>query len=324
MTSLIDKKFTLKKFDRKKEAFFENFGWDFMPFAQKDPLPDPELLIPHQVGDVQELIDMVKEGDLVSFIVSEIGMGKTTLCKFLDETLPEQEGENIVSVFLHGPSMESGEQMLRIILERLELRAKEGDVAFEFEQLRNWHEDYSDFLLVIIVDEFPDVNEEALKIVRSMADLENIVLILNGQENELIDFVRDNAPALFERRRHTLHLEPLSFEELRELLMYRMAWARGGDYERRTLEPFTEEAVKKIYDESGGVPRKALKLAGDAVYNMVDEDKMEIDPDLVYVRGKKDEEEEVEEEEGEEEETVEEGVEEKEESFWSFLPFGQD
>ncbi len=313
MSSLIDKKFTLEEFDRKKEAFFENFGWKFMPFAQKDPLPDPELLVPHQVDDVQELIDMVKEGDLVSFIVSDIGMGKTTLCKFLDEALPQQEDEKIVSVFLHGPSIDSGEQMIRIILERLELRAKEGDVASEFEQLRSWHENYSDFLLAIIIDEFPDVNEEALNIVRSIADLEGVVLVLNGQKNELSDFVEENAPALFERRRHTLQLEPLSLEELREMIMYRMAWARGGDYERRTLEPFTEEAVEEIHEKSGGVPRRSLKLAGDAVYNMVEEDKSEITPELVYERDKKKNEE----ENGE-------SVKEEEESFWSFLPFVED
>ncbi len=340
MTSIIDRKFTLEEFDRKKKAFFKNFNWNFMPFAQKDPLPDPELLVPHQVEEVQELIDMVKEGDLVSFIVSDIGMGKTTLCKFLQKALPKKENENIVSVFLHGPSIESGEQMLRIILDRLELRAKEGDVASEFEQLRNWHEEYPDFLLVVIVDEFPDVSEEALNIVRSLADLEGIVLILNGQESELSDFVKEEAPALFERRRHTLSLEPLSFGELRELLMYRMAWARGGDYERRTIKPFTEGAIEKIYEKSEGVPRKALKLAGDAVYNMVEADKLVIDSDLVHVREEKKEEkvseepmekeedmpevsEESEEKEETEEEVLEEG-EDREKSFWSFLPLVDD
>ncbi len=287
MTSLIDKKFTQDEFDRKKEAYFDKFEWDFNPFAQKDPLPDPELLVPHQVKDVQELIDLVTEGDLVSFIVSKIGMGKTTLCKFLDNALPEQEDENIVSVFLHGPSIDNGEQMLRIILERLELRSKEGDVAMEFEQLRNWHQDYSDFTLNIIIDEFPDINEKSLNMVRSLADLEGIVMILNGQENELEDFVKDNAPALYERRRHTLRLEPLTRDELRELVMYRMAWARGGDYERRIVKPFTEEAIDELHEKSDGVPRRALKLAGDSVYNMVDSDEMRITPELVHERDKK-------------------------------------
>lgn len=298
MSSLIERKFTKDKFDRKKEAFFDNFDWNFMPFAQRDPLPDPELLVPNQVEEVQELIDLVQEGDLVSFIVSEIGMGKTTLCKFLKEALPGLTDQNIVSVFLHGPSIESREQMLRLILERLELRAKEGDVASEFEQLRNWHEDYPGFQLAIIVDEFPDVSEDALEIVRSIADLEGIVWILNGRREELVEYVEENAPALLERKRHTLKLEPMNLEEVKELIIFRMAWARGGDYELRTIEPFTEEAIEEIYEKSGGVPRRALKLAGDSVYNVIEEDKLEIEPEHVHPREK--------EEEG---------------GFWSFLRF---
>ncbi|KXA97060.1 hypothetical protein AKJ37_03795 [candidate division MSBL1 archaeon SCGC-AAA259I09] len=271
-----------------------------MPFAQKDPLPDPELLVPHQTKEVQELIDLVNEEDLVSFIVSEIGMGKTTLCEFLNQALPEKGEGDIVSVFLHGPSIESGEQMLRVILNRLELRVKEGDTADEFEQLRDWHENYPDFLLTIIIDEFPDISKNALNIVRSLVDLEGIVLILNGQENELLEFVEENAPALFERRRYILRLDPMNLEEIRELIMYRMAWARGGNYEARTIDPFTDEAIRVIYEKSEGVPRRALKLAGDAVYNMVEKDKQKIEPELVYEREKK---------------------KESSKSFWSFLPF---
>ncbi len=307
MPSLLEEKFTVGKFDRKKKAFFDRFDWDFMPFAQKDPLPEPELLVPRQVENVQELIDLVKEGDLVSFIVSEIGMGKTALCRFLERTLPEEEDQKIVSVFLHGPSIENREQMLRIILERLELQSDKGDVASQFERLRQWHEDYPDFLLAVIVDEFPDIDEDALNIVRSAADLEGVVWILNGQENELIDFVEENAPALLERKRHVFRLDPMDEDEIEELLMYRMAWARGGDYEDRELEPFTEGAVEKIYEESDGIPRRALKLAGDSVYNAIEEDEVKIGPELVYERDRE----------------SPEGDSGKK-SFWSFLPFIED
>ncbi len=303
LPSLLEEKFTVEKFDKKKKAFFENYDWEFMPFAQKDPLPDPELLVPRQKEDVQELIDLVKEGDLVSFIVSEIGMGKTALCRFLDNTLPEEEDENIVSVFLHGPSIENREQMVRVILERLELQTNEGDIASQFETLRGWHEDYSEFLLTVIVDEFPDISEEALNIVRSAADLEGIVWILNGREGELIDFVEENAPALLERKRHIFRLEPMDQEEIKELIMFRMAWARGSSYDERFIEPFTEEAVEEIYEKSDGIPRRALKLAGDSVYNAIEKDKSQIGEELVYERDRS---------EGEGK------------GFWSFLPFLKD
>ncbi len=266
-------------------------------------MPDPNLLVPHQIEEVQKLIDLIKEEDLVSFVVSEIGMGKTTLCKFLNEALPKQGDQDIVSIFLHGPSIENDEQMLRRILERLELRVEGGDKSAEFEQLRTWHENYPDFLLTIIIDEFPDIGKKTLNIVRSMVDLEKIVLVVNGRKGDLLDFVEENAPALFERKRHVLRLEPMELQEVRELIMYRMAWARGGDYEARTIDPFTEEAIQKIHDESEGIPRRVLKLAGDCVYNMVEKDKQKISPELVYERERK---------------------RDQKGSFWSFLPFVSD
>lgn len=299
MSDLIEEKFRTSKFERKKRAFYNKFNWEFMPFSQKKPLPDPRLLVPHQIGEVQKLLDIIREGDLVLFIVSDIGMGKTTLCKFLEKTLPHEEEYDSVPVFLHGSSIESPEQMIRIILERLELKVREGDLASGFEQLRKWHENYPDFKLVIIVDEFPDVNKTVLELVRAIADLEDIVWILNGQEGQLIEFVEGNAPALMDRRRYTLKLEHMDMEEIEELIIYRMAWARGGDYENRTIKPFTTEAIKEIYARSNGVARRALKIAGDSVYNAIESDKKKITKELIMER--------------------ERGKRKK--SFWSFLPF---
>ncbi|KXB03414.1 hypothetical protein AKJ45_01665 [candidate division MSBL1 archaeon SCGC-AAA261F19] len=297
MTSLIEEKFVLKKFDRKKRSFLRRFNWNFMPFAQKDSLPDPRLLVPHQREEVSELIDLVKEGDLVSFVVSDIGMGKTALCRFLVETLPQEDNQKIASVFLHGPSVERREQMLRLILERLELRVEGGDLSSEFDHLYRWYEDYPDFLLVLVVDEFPEVSPDSLEIVRAITDLKGTVWILNGRENQLIEFIEENAPALLKRRRYTLELEPMDLEEVRELLIFRMAWARGGNYDERIIEPFLPETIEKIYKRSEGVPREALKLASNAVYNAIKEDSGKITPELVF-EGRK-----------------------KKKSFWSFLPF---
>ena len=207
----------------------------------------------------------------------------------------------IVTSFLYGPSIETREQMLRLILQELDFQTKEGDVAYEFEQLRRWHEEYPNLLLTVIVDEFPDISEDALEIVRSLVDLEGIVLILNGCKEDLMDFVGEKAPALMERKRHVFELDPMDSEEVRELLLFRMAWAKEGDYNDRDIEPFTDGAIEKIHEGSDGIPRRALKLAGDSVYNAIEKDKFTITPDLVYER------------DGDR-------TEEKK-NFWSFLPF---
>jgi len=265
MTSLIKEKFGLDRFERKKLAFYEKNGWQFMPFAQKDPMPDPRLLVPHQVEDVQKLVDAVMEGDLVSFVVSDIGMGKTALCRFLADALPAEEGRKTVTVFLQGSSIETPEQMIRSILTKLELEPK-GDLASEFEQLYRWHDMYPDLLLVLIVDEFPDIGEKALDVVRALADLRGVVWIFNGQKDRLLKFLEQNSPALLQRRRLILELKPMEVDELEELLELRMAWARGSNFEGQNIEPFTREAIAEIHRRSMGIPREALKIAGDAVY----------------------------------------------------------
>jgi len=262
---LIKEKFGLDRFERKKLAFYEKNGWQFMPFAQKDPMPDPRLLVPHQVEEVQKLVDAVLEGDLVSFVVSDIGMGKTALCRFLADALPAEEGRKTVTVFLQGSSIETPEQMIRSILTKLELEPK-GDLASEFEQLYRWHDMYPDLLLVLIVDEFPDIGEKALDVVRALADLRGVVWIFNGQKDRLLKFLEQNSPALLQRRRLILELKPMEIEELEELLELRMAWARGSNSEGQNIEPFTRESIVEIHRRSRGIPREALKIAGDAVY----------------------------------------------------------
>jgi general secretion pathway protein A len=259
----MQEKFGTDKFERKKCSFFKKQGWRFMPFAQKDPLPDPRLLVARQVEEVARLIDMAKEGDMVSLITSGVGMGKSALCKFLADALPE--GDETATVFLHGPTIETPEQLVRTILERLELEPRAEDLAEEFEQFYRWQERYHDLSLVLIVDEFPDINPKTLEVVRALADLRGIAWVLNGQKAALLRFLQHNAPSLLHRRRFTLDLQPMNAAEAQELVSLRICWAKG-DFTRLTPEPFTLDAINQIHRVSKGIPRDILKLAGDATY----------------------------------------------------------
>ena len=280
MISLLKEKFGFDRFERDKMAFFERQGWKFMPFAQRDPMPDPHLLVPRQVEEVNKLLDMVREGDLVSFITSDVGLGKTALCRFLAETLPK-ESKNMKVVFLQAPSVETPEQMLYLILTRLGLEVKERDLTSEFEQFRQWHESYPDLQLVVIIDEFPDLDGKTAEMVRTLADMRGVALILNGQREPLLRFIEEKIPALMQRRRMRLDIKPMSLSEVNDLLALRMAWARGADYNNPPIAPFTPEAVERIHNVSGGIPREALKVAGDAVYTAIKQKSEVITPQMV-------------------------------------------
>ncbi len=128
-------------------------------------------------------------------------------------------------------------------------------------------------------------------------------------ENKISDLEEDSAVGESERESLEKMMEDKfqtladNQEEIKELIMFRMAWARGSSYDERFIEPFTEEAVEEIYEKSDGIPRRALKLAGDSVYNAIEKDKSQIGEELVYERDRS---------EGEGK------------GFWSFLPFLKD
>ncbi|MEM2978530.1 MAG: ATP-binding protein [Candidatus Hadarchaeales archaeon] len=278
--------FGMDSFERKKASFFRRWGWRFLPFAQTDPLPHPKLMVPHQKEEVVKLVDLIREGDLVTFVVSDLGMGKTTLCKYLSEVLPLQDPQ-LLTVFVPAQSVQTPEQMLRILLNRLEIEAG-GDLTEEFEKFYRWHQAYPESKLVVFVDEFPELDVKVAEMIRALADLKNITWVLNGRKDQILDYLQEHVPSLLSRKRYMMEMKPLSLEEVRELLLLRMAWARGEVNPRGdSLLPFTPSSLRRIHRLSGGIPREVLKLASDAVYSAIEKNATRIQASLVGERKKR-------------------------------------
>ncbi|TDA33478.1 MAG: hypothetical protein DSO02_02295 [Hadesarchaea archaeon] len=272
--------FHMDVFERKKASLFKKWGWKFFPFAQTDPLPHPKLMVPHQREEVVKLVDLIKEGDLVTFVVSDFGMGKTTLCKYLCEVLPLQD-PHLLTVFIPAQSIETPEQMLRLLLNRLEIEAG-GDLTEEFEKFYRWHQTYPESKLVVFVDEFPELDVKVAEMIRALADLRNVTWVLNGRKEQILNYLREYVPSLLSRKRYMLEMKPLSLEEVRELLLLRMAWARGENNPKGDpLLPFTPSSIRKIYRLSRGIPREVLRLASEAVYSAIEKEAFRISASLV-------------------------------------------
>lgn len=271
--------FDVDAFERRKLSLFKRWGWKFFPFAQTDPLPHPKLMVPHQREEVVRLVDLIREGDLVVFVVSDFGMGKTALCKYLCEVLPLWD-PHLLTVFVPAQAIETPEQMLRLLLNRLEIGAG-GDLTEEFEKFYRWHQTYPESKLVVFVDEFPELEVRVAEMIRALADLRNVTWVLNGRKEQVLEYLREHVPSLLSRKRYMLEIKPLSLEEVRELLLLRMGWAREGGPKRDPLFPFTPQSIKKIYRLSGGVPREALRLASEAVYSAIERNALRISASLV-------------------------------------------
>jgi|YelNatPaOPRAMG01_1025707.scaffolds.fasta_scaffold08514_9 general secretion pathway protein A len=272
--------FGIDSFEHRKVAFFRRWGWKFLPFAQTDPLPHPRVVVPHQTEEVMKLVDLIREGDLVTFVVSDLGMGKTTLCKYLSEVLPLRD-PHLLTVFLPAQSIQSPEQMLRVLLDRLEMEAG-GDLTEEFEKFYRWHQSYPGSKLVVFVDEFPELDVKVAEMIRALADLRNISWVLNGRRDQILGYLQEHVPSLLSRKRYMLEMKPLSLREVQELILLRMAWAKGETRSKgNSLLPFTPASLRRIHQLSRGVPREVLKLASEAVYSAIEKNLSQIPASLI-------------------------------------------
>ena len=83
-----------------------------------------------------------------------------------------------------------------------------------------------------------------------------------------VDQLKSVYPAFVERFNYRIDLKPLDLEEAKKLILSYLDLARRGtDFESHAgkLDPFEEDAIKKILSSTGGNPRTVLTLCHDLV-----------------------------------------------------------
>ncbi|MGI8494240.1 MAG: ExeA family protein [Pyrinomonadaceae bacterium] len=196
-------------------------------------------------------------------ILGDIGLGKSTILRFLHSDYSARE--DTVTTLIPTPSFPSPFAMLKSICMDFKL---EPERSFQRQQ-----ESLESFLqekfvenknVIIFVDEAQNVNNKQLELVRSLLNYETntqklIQIVLSGQL-ELKDRLSDKRNKAVASRVSTYSiLSPLTFEETREMIIYRCKF-------ENIENPFTDDAVEKIYQVSGGVPRSVLKVCAFAYH----------------------------------------------------------
>lgn len=195
-------------------------------------------------------------------LTGEIGAGKTTLCRALINHLDSR-----VKVALILNSVLPETQLLEAIVEdfgiTVEKRTKGALIKqvnrFLLRELSQGHN------AVLIVDEAQNMRFPALETVRMLSNLETekekllqIVLVGQPQLKEKL-----NAPELVQLKQRIavrFHIRALNESEVADYIRHRLSVAGSrGDV------TFTPEAVRVIYDYSGGVPRLINILADKAL-----------------------------------------------------------
>src|SRR5919198_737877 len=227
------------------------YGLREAPFA---PTPDPKFLFQsarHREA-LAQLIYGVRERKGFIVLTGEIGTGKTTLLR----TLLERLDSTTPVAYIHNSAL-GIEGLLEYMLQDWGVKSTGSTHAQRLFEL-------NEFLIdqhrqgrapVLVIDEAQNLSIEALEAVRLLSNFETthqklMQILLVGQP-ELRDKL--NAPELRQLKQRVAlrcHIGPLSPEETRLYIRHRLRVAGATD-----TGLFTDGAVQKITEYSGGVPR---------------------------------------------------------------------
>ncbi len=220
--------------------------------------PDPRYFyVSHQHKVTLAKVNYgIEQRQGLSVIFGDIGVGKTTVARRLYQVYRDREG--YYTAYIPTPIYPSDFQFLKDICAEFGVSAKRSKQrqlsAFE-EFLINAYRDGKTVLLII--DEGQGIVGPQFELIRQLLNFETntqklIQIVLIGQ-NELRNKLRLKK-ALNSRVATRSTLEPLHFEDARSMVSFRVMVAG------RQHPLFTENALKRIYDHSKGMPRHICML----------------------------------------------------------------
>lgn len=204
--------------------------------------------------DILSTINMcIANGDGFVKIVGEVGVGKTTLCRKLLDSL----GEDYVSCYILNPDLNPLTLHKTIAVELgLKVNPKETQHSILrkiYSALLTYHR--AGKRVVLIVDEAQILSDKCLESLRLLTNLETetaklLQVILIGQP-ELDERLRQRSLRQIQQRiTFSFYLGPLSQKEIGYYIASRLVSAG-----HRTGKLFNEKACRSLYKATQGIPR---------------------------------------------------------------------
>jgi type II secretory pathway predicted ATPase ExeA len=235
--------------------YLEYWGFRLLPFEN---VPDPDFFYLSETHKeaLTRLLYATRERKGGALLSGDIGCGKTTLTNVY---VREISGNGFDIGLLINPKLEPVE-LLQEILYQLNTTADPPDTKVKClhilneKMLENMKQN-KDTLLVI--DEAQLLTEENLEEIRllqnfQLNDRQLLTVVLVGQ-TELRNRI-SNMEHIDQRIAIRYHLEPFNLDDTISYIRFRLE--KAGSKEN----VFDSEAMEKIYDHSGGVPRKINHL----------------------------------------------------------------
>jgi general secretion pathway protein A len=208
--------------------------------------------------------------DNVGFILltGEIGSGKTTLIRYLLNTL---ETDIVPSVIFN--TNVTAEEFFIYVMQSFDLEYRLEDKARNLEILYKFMlEQYVEGKRVLlIIDEAQNLSDATLEEIRLLSNFQHedrmlLQIILVGQPELKARFKNPSLAQFRQRIAVNYHLAALTAEETQHYIVFRLEKAGGRP------DTFSADAIDAIYQASKGIPRTINLLCDSAlVYGFADE-----------------------------------------------------
>jgi len=259
--------------EKKIREWFKKQGWRGNPFVLS-------VISSIFVGCEEEknkLIAAIEENHKVTLLLGPTGSGKTTALRWLEKRF---EKNNKLVKFISKPP-EDIESLLEIFNNIFKpiwplsiFYPKIRDINY----LPNFlNKKLKNKILVLLLDEAHEADIKILQWIRVLIDqTENLCVVLSALPN-FEDLLINKLETFHKRITTKIVLKPLSEEDTKDLITKRIEYVASRSDAKN---PFTEDAIKKIYEDTGGFPREILRLCDFAVNKAIENDLEKINSEL--------------------------------------------
>jgi type II secretory pathway predicted ATPase ExeA/septal ring-binding cell division protein DamX len=255
--------------------YYEHFGLTQAPF-KITPNTDFFFTGGNRGPVLEALLYAITRGEGIVKVTGEVGSGKTMLCNMLQDRLPDL----VESVYLANPSV-GPEEVLQAIAFELQLGLDRNADRLE---VMHALQDYlvkrhaEGMRVVVFIEESQSMPLATLEEIRLLSNLETrsdklLQIVMFGQPELDENLRRPEIRQLRDRIAHSFRLQPLTDEEVREYLMFRM---RAAGY--RGPDIFSSGVVRQIAKASSGLTRRVNLIADKALLAAFSEDTHTIRP----------------------------------------------
>jgi len=254
--------------------YFKILNLNREPFSNS---PEPEFFYQssQHLGCLQKLELAIRLHRGLNVVMGNVGTGKTTLCRelLIRFAKSEEDRNEVETHLLLDPSIGTPREFLATVATAFgisgaaaaesEWQLKEGIKHHLFQ--RGVDEKKT---VVLIVDEGQKLPVFGLEILREFLNYETneskLLQIVIFAQNEFEELLRQH-PNFADRVNQFIALEPLNFQETRQLIAFRIAQASGD----KPARLFTWPGLWAVYKATGGYPRRIITLCHQSMLTMI-------------------------------------------------------